>query len=202
MIKLNIGCGGRPLQEYINIDSDTLESIKKRYPTYNFDTDIVIKQYDIFNLPFEDGSVDEVRADSLLEHLSFAEEPKFLYEVKRVLKPHGLFSFSVPNFTTLVKKWLHAEDNWKDFYRSDHEAILQNHWFGQYSNSLDSRWGYLMACFFGPQNSEGQFHKNCYTGQKIRAMMKKLGFTIDKMSLFYWKNTKILMIQTNAIKNV
>ena len=35
MIKLNIGCGGNPLKDYINIDQDSLEQIRKRYPEKN-----------------------------------------------------------------------------------------------------------------------------------------------------------------------
>ena len=53
---------------------------------------------DIFDLPYDDGSVDEVIADGFVEHLSFLEESKFFYEMKRVLKPGGILNFSVPNF--------------------------------------------------------------------------------------------------------
>ena len=52
MIKLNIGCGGRPLKEYINIDMDSKADLEKRYPNLKIDDDIIIKNYDIFNLPF------------------------------------------------------------------------------------------------------------------------------------------------------
>ena len=31
-IRLNLGCGGRPLRGYINIDQDTSEEMRKRYP--------------------------------------------------------------------------------------------------------------------------------------------------------------------------
>ena len=32
MIKLNLGCGGRLLDDYINVDMDSLDDLKKRYP--------------------------------------------------------------------------------------------------------------------------------------------------------------------------
>ena len=51
-IKLNLGCGGRPLKDFINIDMDTLDQIKKRYPNQVFDENLVVFQYDIFNLPY------------------------------------------------------------------------------------------------------------------------------------------------------
>ena len=50
--RLNIGCGGRPLRGYINIDMDTLDQIRLRYPNQIFDDDLIVVQYDIFNLPF------------------------------------------------------------------------------------------------------------------------------------------------------
>jgi predicted SAM-dependent methyltransferase len=199
-VKLNIGCGGRPLPGYINIDSDDLETLKLRYPQQQFPDNIKIYDYDIFNLPFPDGSVAEVRADSLLEHLSFTEEPKFFYEVKRVLRPGGTFQFSTTDFEEIVKSWLAAEDNWKDFFRNDPEAIAQKHWFGQYSYSTKSRWGYLTASIFGSQNSEGQFHKNCYTVPKIRAILNRLEFREVEISLFRWKGDRDPMIYVQAMK--
>lgn len=199
-IRLNIGCGGRPLPGYINIDSDDLETLKRRYPQQQFPYDIRIYQYDIFNLPFSDGSVVEIKADSLIEHLSFIEEPKFFYEVKRVLCPGGIFQFSTTNFEEIVKLWLAAADDWEDFFRNDDEAIAHQHWFGQYSYSTKNRWGYLCAMIFGSQNGEGQFHKNCYTVPKIRAILKHLEFREIEISHYQWKNDRDPMIYVRSIK--
>ncbi len=201
-IKLNLGCGERPLLGYINIDLDTLAKLKKRYPKTKFPKGIKIYRYDILHLPFADDSVAEIRADSLLEHLSFLEERNFFYEVKRVLKPGGFFIFSVPDFEDNVKLWLTAKDEWKDFYRTDPEAIAKQHWFGQYSYSTKNRWGYLTASIFGAQNSQGQFHKNCYTIPKIRAILHRLNFKEVKISNFRWKANRNLMILVKAKKQM
>lgn len=199
-IKLNLGCASRPIPGYINIDLDTLEEIKARYPNIEIADDIEVFQYDIFNLPYDNGTVDEVRSESMLEHLSFLEEKKFFYEMQRVLRSGGMLVFSVPDFEETVKLWLKAEDNWQDFYRNDEEAIRQQHWFGQYSYSTENRWGYLSASIFGPQNSEGQFHKNCYTEKKIRKIMDYLGFDIVELSFFRWKEDRDQMINVRAAK--
>ena len=199
-IKLNLGCGSRPLPGYINVDLDSIEGLKARYPLQEFPEGIEIYNFDIFNLPFRDSSVDEVLADSLLEHLSFAEEPKIFLEVKRVLRPGGILHFSVPDFEKIFEIWLAAKDDWKDFYRNDPEAIANNHWFGQYSNSMDNRWGYLMASIFGNQNGPGQFHKNCYTVAKIRAILKRLEFDELEISHFLWKGDRDPMILVRAMK--
>ncbi|MGA2333004.1 MAG: class I SAM-dependent methyltransferase [Syntrophales bacterium] len=199
-IRLNIGCAGRPLPGYINIDMDSIDELKERYPLQAFPEEIEIFNYDILNLPFKDCSVSEVRADSLIEHLSFLDEPKFFYEVRRVLKPGGLFLFSTTDFEEIVKIWLDAEDDWKDFYRNDDEAIAQQHWFGQYSYSTDNRWGYLCAMIFGSQNGAGQFHNNCYTISKIRAILKRLEFQELEISTYRWKGDRDPMIDVRAMK--
>lgn len=199
-IKINIGCGGRPLPGYINIDSDNLETLKQRYPLQEFPAGIKVFQYDIFHLPFSDGTVAEIRTDSLIEHLSFIEEPEFFNEVKRALQPGGIFKFSTTNFEEIVKIWLNAKDDWQDFYRNDKEAIEKQHWFGQYSYSTDNRWGYLSAMIFGSQNGEGQFHKNCYTIPKIRAILDCLHFTDVEISESRWKGDRDPMINVQAKK--
>ncbi len=199
-IKLNIGCASRPLSAYVNIDMDSLEEIKKRYPHAEIPTDVEVVNYNIFALPYKDGEVSEVRADSLIEHLSFPEEPRFFYEVKRVLKKGGLFHFSTPDFEDTVKTWLTAEDNWKDFYRADPESIKKEHWFGNYSYTTKNRWGYLSAMIFGSQNGEGQFHRNCYTVPKIRAILKHLEFKEIEIAQYRWKGDRDLMIDVKAEK--
>ncbi len=199
-IKINLGCGGRPLPGYVNVDIDTLERLKDRYPGTEFPEGVEVYQYDIFNLPYPDGSVTEIRADSLLEHLSYLEEKKIFMEIKRALKPGGCFVFSIPDFEDAVRLWLNAKDDWKDFYRNDPEAIAQSHWFGHYSYSTQSRWGYLTASFFGPQNSPGQFHKNCYTEGKIRAIMKYMDFQDPQITRFRWKGDRNMMLKIVAVK--
>ncbi len=199
-VRLNLGCASRILPGYINIDIDTIEEMKARYPNIKISDDAEIFQYDIFNLPYKDETVDEMRSESMLEHLSFLDEKRFFYEAKRVLRPGGSLIFSVTDFEKMVKLWLKEEDNWKDFYRNDDEAILEQHWFGQYSYAMDNRWGYLTASLFGPQNSEGQFHKNCYTENKIRKMIDFIGFDIVELSFFRWKGDRDHMIKVVAVK--
>ncbi len=199
-VKLNLGCGGRPIAGYTNIDQDSLDDMKVRYPHQVFNDDLKIFQYDIFDLPFEDNSVDEVRAESFIEHLCFMDEKKLFLEVKRILKKDGVFRWSVPDFEDAVKIWLAAKDDWKEFYRDDDEAIKSEHWFGNYSYSTENRWGYLTAMIFGSQNGEGQYHQNAYTEGKVNAMMKYLGFEVTELSKFKWKGKRDLMLKIEARK--
>ncbi len=199
-VRLNIGCGGRPLPNFINIDMDTLEQIRTRYPNQTFSDDLIVVQYDIFNLPYEDGSIDEVRSEGLIEHLSFKDEPRFFYEVVRVLKPGGILYLSTVDFEMAAKQWLEADDDWKDFYRDDDEAILKQHWFGTYTYEPKNRWGYLTATFYGSQNGLGQFHTNCYSDAKLRAVCKKIGLDVVTIDHFQWKGNRDYMLGLTASK--
>ena len=199
-IRLNLGCASRLLSGYINVDMDSIEEIKNRYPNIEIDEDQQFLQANILDLPFEDNTVDEIRADAFMEHMSFKEESQMFKEVYRALKPGGLFVFSVPDFEDTVRKWLAAEEDWRDFYRDDDEAIAQSHWFGQYSYSTSSRWGYLTAAIFGPQNSPGQFHKNAYTEGKIIAICDKIGFEKPEIARFLWKGDRDTMIRVRVKK--
>ena len=99
-----------------------------------------------------------------------------------------------------VKQWLAAKDDWKDFFRDDDEAIKQNHWFGNYNNKPNNRWGYLLATIFGSQNGEGQFHRNCYTEKKLIAICKKIGIKIINIERFQWKEDRDHMLKMIATK--
>lgn len=199
-LKLNLGCASVLLDGYVNIDQDNIDVMRIRYPYIDFPKDAVIETFDVFDLPYEDGTVDEIIADGFIEHLSFIEERKIFEEVKRVLKPYGVFSFAVPNFEKVVKLWLEADDDWQDFYRLDTEAINQQHWFGTYTYEPKNRWGYLTAQLYGSQHGEGQFHQNCYTIPKIKAIFKRLGFKSVDISEFNWKSDRDPMLRATAIK--
>ena len=199
-IRINLGCGGRPLKDYINIDMDTIEDMRNRYPNQVFNDNLTIENYDLFNLPYEDASIDEVRADGLIEHLPFIDEPRFFYEVTRVLKTGGKLRLSTVDFEKCVKQWLDAEDDWKDFYKNDEKSIHEQHWFGTYTYKPINRWGYLTATFYGSQNGEGQFHTNCYTEGKLRAICNHLGLNVMSIDKFQWKGDRDHMLELIAIK--
>lgn len=199
-IRLNLGCGGRPLSNYINVDMDTLEQIRLRYPNQTFSDDIVVVQYDIFNLPYEDNSVDEIRSEGLIEHLPFIDEPRFFYEVARILKPNGTLYLSTVDFEMAAKQWLAAEDDWKDFYRNDEESIFGQHWFGTHTYKPTNRWGYLTATIYGSQNGAGQFHTNCYSKSKLYSICRKIGLEVISIDQFQWKGDRDYMLGLTAKK--
>lgn len=80
MKKLNLGCGNKKIKGFINIDlknADVIADVNKP-------------------LDFADSSCDEIRADALIEHLDIGFF-EVVREMKRLLKPNGIFCFYVPN---------------------------------------------------------------------------------------------------------
>ena len=200
MIKLNIGCGGRPLKEYINIDMDSKADLEKRYPNLKIDDDIILKNYDIFNLPFKNNEVDEILCEALIEHIPFTKEENFFREIARILKKGGNLYLSTPNFEETVKQWLNAKDDWKDFFRNDDQSIAKSHWFGTYTYKPLNRWGYLTAMIFGSQNGDGQFHHNCYTENKLIKIIEKINLKLVSIDHFRWKGDRDHMLGLNITK--
>jgi predicted SAM-dependent methyltransferase len=83
-IKLNLGCGLNYQPGYINIDDRS-----------EVEPDSV---FNICNgLPYEDNSVDEIRAYDFMEHIPQDGVIFVMQEIHRVLKKEGIFDFSIPS---------------------------------------------------------------------------------------------------------
>jgi predicted SAM-dependent methyltransferase len=157
-LRLHIGCGTNPLPGWINIDRIA------RAPG-------VATTIDPTALPYADGSVDEVLAEHVFEHFSFADEAVVWREMARVLRPGGRLVIEVPDFAWVCETFLAARDEWREFYIVGHP----DHYAGC-GRALDQRWGILQTMFFGNQNGAGQFHQSAYTAGKLRAISRQLDF--------------------------
>lgn len=104
---LDLGCGWRLLREWLpRGEADQLELSRRARCIVGIDAvaaDVEQNPYvhtkvvgDLFNLPFEDCTFELATAQMVVEHL---EHPvPFLREVRRVLKPGGVFVFLTPNY--------------------------------------------------------------------------------------------------------
>jgi len=83
-ICLNLGCGYHKLNGFINIDNRA-----------EVGPDLVCDV--LAGLPYEDGSVDMVRAYDFLEHIPIGSTVGVVSEIWRVLKPGGVFESLTPS---------------------------------------------------------------------------------------------------------
>ena len=84
-LKLNLGCGARKLEGYVNVDKEPL-----------VDPDVVA-DLGAPGWPFETSSVDEAAAEHVLEHLTAERFMAFMGELHRVCKPGAKVRVVLPH---------------------------------------------------------------------------------------------------------
>lgn len=115
-MKLNLGCGKKRIDGYINIDIN---------PDVNPDLEHDIRK----GLPYGDNSIDEVRAYDFLEHIPLGETIFVVEEIWRVLKPGGLLDHLTPStdgraaFEHPDHKSFWNINSWKYFWDDDRHRI-------------------------------------------------------------------------------
>jgi len=112
-MKLNLGCGDKKMDGYINIDVCGT-------PDVCFDLSC-------FPWPFEDNSADEVFSSHFLEHVLDYE--KTILEIHRILKPDGIIHFHVPHFRNPLAVW------------NLHKWAFSAHTCERLCEKLDYQWG-------------------------------------------------------------
>lgn len=61
---------------------------------------------EIYPLPYEDGSIEAIRASHVLEHFPSLQVNDVVKEWARVLKPGGVMQIAVPDFYQIVQNFL------------------------------------------------------------------------------------------------
>ena len=113
---------------------------------------------------FADGTVEEVYASHVFEHLDHVSElPRAILEAKRVLKPGGLLKVGVPDLEVLARLLLEPK------------------------MSLAARWE-LIRMFYGGQTDSADYHKMGFTFEILKQFLEQDGFTsvrrVESFGLF------------------
>ena len=95
-LKLHLGCGGRHLEGYTNID------LRKTIAT-----DVVCN---IRKLPYPDNSVELIETYHVIEHLPRHDLPKALKEWFRVIAFGGMLIIECPDFDKAVKEYIEGNE--------------------------------------------------------------------------------------------
>jgi predicted SAM-dependent methyltransferase len=95
VVRLNIGCGSRFHNSWLNIDQ--------------YGDNSQIFSWNILDgQPFPDDSIDVVYSAHVLEHFDRVGASLFLSEIYRILKPKGILRIVVPNLEEICKSYLKA----------------------------------------------------------------------------------------------
>jgi predicted SAM-dependent methyltransferase len=100
-IQLNIGCGHKPLPDYLNIDKRNLPGVD------------IVAEADV--LPFEKNSVKEIFSSHLLEHFTFIElTKKVLPNWYDMLVNNGILVTIVPDAESMILAYAAGDMSFSD----------------------------------------------------------------------------------------
>lgn len=158
-MKLDIGCGEKPTEGYTGVD--------KIFGPVKWDAE---KE----PLPFEDNSIEEIRASHFLEHVSYRATVAVLMEFLRVLRPGdtirpgGELLIEVPDLKWCISQWEACDPN------------------------MYITWPFM--CIFGGQQHEGDAHKSGFTRLGLMNLVKQSGLVV--------KDTKIEWCQQHSCAEI
>lgn len=133
-LRLNVGSGSLAVDGYVNVDVRAIEGV-----------DVVA---DVGDIPFDDGSVEEVRSAHVLEH--FPEEElrrRVLPHWVAKLRPGGTLRAIVPDAVSMMQAWAEKELTFED----------------------------LREVTFGAQDYEGNFHFTMFSVDSLTGLLEEAG---------------------------
>jgi predicted SAM-dependent methyltransferase len=142
-MKLNVGCGGRRIAGYTGVDAVAERSAAE-----------IIARADAIPLP--DGSVEEIMAIHLIEHVHPWEAPDLLREWHRLLMPGGLLVLELPDLMKFCRN------------------IVEGYTLAGKHPDQAGLWG-----MYGDPRFRDPFmaHKWGYTFKSLRPVVAEAGFT-------------------------
>jgi SAM-dependent methyltransferase len=153
---LNLGCGCRLLEGFVNVDK-----YEKREGVEN---------YDIFKLPQSDASVDVIFCAHVLEHLPIRHSKIAIKEWGRVMKPGGKVYLGIPDIDLIIVKLLN-----QGLQEKDRDWLMYT-LFGFQTNP-GNRDPEILDYPVDP----GQFHTSGFNRKSIQAEFWKNNFEIEQI---------------------
>jgi len=169
-LKLHLACGHDYNEDYINVDLYAPEDAK---------CDV---RFDIQKLPYDNNSVDEIKAFHIIEHFHFFEIKEILNEWYRVLKPGGKLYLETPDFLETCRSFVEGSptmpiEEWR--------ILLYGH-------------------FFAHPWVPGQTHKFLFTESQLKTNLGWAGFQkvtrVRPASKYVMNETYHLFLTVEAFK--
>lgn len=152
-MKLHLGCGKKILDGYVNIDC--------AYTSQEISQENYIQADAVGYLEgLEDNSIDEIKSEHFLEHLSRTQVSRFLYHSSRVLKDNAIFDVLIPYFT---------EKTWDD---------LKNRYLDV---NQDAKLGYTVLYGDNEPDSWPEAHKIIYDQPLLKHVLSVYGFNVQEV---------------------
>lgn len=154
-MKLNLGCGGMVLDGWVNID------LYSNVPG--------VTKLDVEHLPFQPGSIDEILAQDVLEHISHRSCERVLADWCALLKPGGIITIRCPDLEMQCR------------------CLLGGTW--------DSK--VLVYMMFGGQDHDGNYHKSGWTRNSLVEFLESHGLKVVSAQKVYGTLTSDIRTSDN-----
>jgi SAM-dependent methyltransferase len=115
---LNLGCGDRTHNAWVNIDHSPVAVFRRLPWARHFGLAPLPPGYRNYDLrrgiPARSGSVDVIYSSHVLEHIPHRVAPDFIRDIFRCLKPGGVVRIVVPDLETTVRTYVAALEALRD----------------------------------------------------------------------------------------
>lgn len=155
-MKLEIGSGINPQTGYIHLDCN------KDFPDVDIVCDITKER-----IPVPDGTVTEILANHVIEHIPWRLLPFVISEWSRVCSSGGNIVIRTPDLEFICRKYLAGEMTPES--TPDEDAMRDV--FGEYG---PSQWAIIKL--FSGQDYPSNFHFNAFDFNSMRNLLEKHGF--------------------------
>ena len=148
--RLNLGCGGKPMEGYWNVDL--------------FKAPHIQEQFEIDTIPYQDNTIAAINSEHSLEHLPFDKIQKTLHEWYRCLRPGGELILKLPDLELCCQGYLNHPISHQDFFKT--KAWFKATIFGIQKSQAG-------------EPDEAQFHRSGFGKDEIRMLLEERGFILD-----------------------
>ena len=169
-MKLHLGCGRNILDGYVNIDSAPFQIDLRQFNVDLSTTQFLRKDAVDYLISIPPGSVDEIKSEHFLEHLTRTQMCKLLYYSYKALRNNGIFDVLVPTLSDCSWDYKTKDLDWKQTFVLD---VI-------YGGNEPDTWGDL--------------HKFGYDEELLKYILFLFGFSFSEV------NTRDLGIQIIAEK--
>lgn len=159
-VRLHLGCGPRYLEGWINVD---------RWAPDRRDLTA-----DLSRLPFRPGSVDEILASHVIEHLPRGGAFQAMAHWSSLLRPGGRIAVECPDLEEICRRFVAADE------------MQRQRW-----------WIYVL---YGLQTHRGEFHFNNYTAGSLKALMEGAGLVVVRQGPGHPQHANSCGMRAEAVK--
>lgn len=167
---LNLGCGRFPHPKFVNLDFDWFSGVNLCWDISG-------------GLPFPNARLSGVFSEHCLEHVSLELAERTFREIKRVLKPGGVFRLVLPD----AEKYL-------DLYQKAKQGECVQFPYGQY---LDPQVEKPTPMMMVNHVFRSYGHQYAYDEETLTHLLKRAGFTeVSRCQYRQGSNSELLLDQS------